>query len=67
MLGWYFHKHKCKATYIELGVYLDVKVTCKFCNHFHTPLNLTHLEMTSDFKTGSHTGNKHSKYIKTEK
>lgn len=30
MLGCYFHEHKCKATYIESGVDLDVMVNCKF-------------------------------------
>lgn len=59
MLGCYFHKHKCKATYIEIGVYLDVMVNCKFAiilcpTEFDTFRN-------SDLKTGSHTGNKHSK------
>lgn len=29
MLGCYFHKHKCKATYNEIGVFLDVMVYCK--------------------------------------
>lgn len=59
--AWSFHKHKCKATYFEIGVYLDVKVNCKFAIMFHTPQNLRHLEMASGFNTGSHTGTKHSK------
>lgn len=49
MLG-IFHKHKCKATYIEIGVLSGCQgYTCKFAIIFHTPQNLRNLELAGGF------------------
>lgn len=45
-----FHKHKCKATYIEIGVLSGCQgYTCKFAIIFHTPQNLRNLELAGGF------------------